>query len=103
MILFYDKQGEPMSQLDWSKAVKKDRNISYTVLSGGRWVSTIWLGLNHRFGPGRPLIFETMVFPSGRSKTPYNNLDMRRYSTLKEARAGHKAMVKKWSTKGKRG
>jgi hypothetical protein len=28
-------------------------------------VSTIWLGINHRFGDGAPLIFETMVFYDG--------------------------------------
>lgn len=50
---------------------------------GDIWISTVWLGLNHNFFDGPPLIFETMIFGG--------NLDqeMWRYSTVEEARAGH--------------
>jgi hypothetical protein len=46
-------------------------------------VSTVWMGINHRYGPGPPLIFETMVFGG-----PLNQ-DCRRYTTIEQARAGH--------------
>ncbi len=29
---------------------------------GEAWISTLWLGINHNYGDGPPLIFETMVF-----------------------------------------
>lgn len=66
-----------------------------TTLPGGARVSTVWLGLDHQFGDGPPLIFETMVFPAESSM----DLDCERYSTEEEAKAGHSAMVEKWIRK----
>ena len=64
-------------------------------MSNGKWVSTVFLGIDHNFwGKGKPLIFETMVFPN---KIDLDELDMDRYSTWGEAEKGHKKMVKKWS------
>jgi len=51
------------------------------------------MGLDHQYGEGPPLIFETMVFPS---KDDMGELDMSRYSTEADAIAGHAAMVEKW-------
>lgn len=80
--------------LTWAKEFETmDRKVKQTVLKNGKFVSTVFLGLNHNFGTGKPLIFETMVF---RSKGDFRNLDMERYSTEKEAKIGHKIMVKKW-------
>lgn len=70
------------------KAVKQE------TLQNGKWISTVWLGLNHRFGAGTPLIFETMVFPS---KGEFSELDAERYSTEAEAIAGHELLKAKWS------
>lgn len=50
-------------------------------------VSTVFLGLNHQFGDGPPLIFETLVFGG-----PIDG-QMSRYSTWDEAAAGHIAMM----------
>jgi hypothetical protein len=33
------------------------------------WVSTVFLGLDHSFGDGAPLVFETMVFDTARVLT----------------------------------
>ena len=52
-------------------------------------VSTVFLGLNHRFGDGPPLLFETMIFGG-----PYDQNEDR-YSTWEEAEAGHKRMCEK--------
>ena len=69
------------------KIVKQER------LPDGRFVSTVWLGLNHQYGDGPPLIFETMVFGGdGDSR------ECERYSTEAEALAGHKAMVARLRT-----
>lgn len=50
-------------------------------------VSTVFLGLDHSFGSGRPLLFETMVFGG-----PLDQ-EMARYTTWEEAEEGHKIMV----------
>ena len=71
-----------------------DRTVAKTTVSDGKWISTVFLGLDHQFGDGHPLIFETMVFPS---KDDMGELDCRRYSSEDEAKAGHEEMVKKWS------
>ena len=50
-------------------------------------VSTVFLGTDHAFGCGPPLLFETMVFG-----VP-DDEPCERYSTWDEAVAGHAAMV----------
>jgi len=53
------------------------------------WVSTVWLGLDHGIGRGKPLIFETMVFVEGMAGDYCE-----RYSSVREARAGHDHVVR---------
>lgn len=55
------------------------------VLRKPRNVSTVYLGLNHRWGDGPPLIFETMTFPDE---------EQWRYSTEAEAKENHAFLVK---------
>ncbi len=50
-------------------------------------VSTVFLGIDHAFGGGPPLLFETMIFGG-----PHNEYQ-ERYSTWEEAEAGHKRAV----------
>lgn len=52
-------------------------------------VSTVWLGLDHAFGPGPPLIFETMIFIDG-----WTESYMDRYTTEAEAIIGHRRAVR---------
>lgn len=84
--------------LEWEKDIgdPKKKIVKQETLTNGKWVSTVWLGLDHQFGEGKPLIFETMVFPE---KGNYSELDVDRYYTEEEALKGHKKMVKKWSKK----
>ena len=93
-LMYYDKLGNEIDVLEWGKLFEnfEYKRISETTLKDGKWVSTVWLGLDHGFGKKR-LIFETMVFPS---KENMSDLDCDRYSTLKEAIEGHKKMVKKY-------
>ncbi len=56
---------------------------------GDKRVSTVFLGLDHQYGDGPPLLFETMVFP----KDSYSDLYCERYSTYDEAEAGHAKAV----------
>lgn len=67
----------------------ENRRVARTVIddTGGIFVSTVFLGINHGFG-GRPLWFETMIF--GGPHTNYQD----RYETWDEAHAGHEKAVK---------
>ncbi|MDX1247536.1 hypothetical protein GHK05_20720 [Sinorhizobium meliloti] len=54
-------------------------------------VSTVFLGLDHQFGRGPPLLFETMAFRKGGGDCE----QCERYSTWDDAEAGHAAMVRR--------
>lgn len=93
----FDRQGRPMTFAQWGgvfECLREYKVIRRTRLPDGKWVSTVWLGLDHGFGGRRRLIFETMVFSSKRRG---HDLDQERYGTELEAIAGHNAMVEKWS------
>ena len=79
----------------WAKkhADPEYKRVAETKLPSGVWVSTVWLGLDHSFMKGPPLIFKTMVFPPN----SWTELECRRYSTEAEAVAGHKEVVERWS------
>lgn len=68
-----------------------DRVIKQEDVGKGYRVSTVFLGLDHSFGEGPPVLFETMVF-SDEEDNPLNQ-EMRRYCTLEEAEEGHQAVV----------
>lgn len=71
----------------WMEVV--DRHVGWTRLEDGRVVSTVFLGLDHAFGCGPPVLFETMVrLPEGGWKDVCE-----RYTTWDEAEAGHWAVV----------
>jgi hypothetical protein len=99
MSRYYDITGKPISLEKWAVEFEdpKKRRVGFTLLPNGYEVSTVFLGLDHNFLGGKPLIFETMVF----EKNERLDLDMERYSTLDEAKAGHKKMVAKWRKKKK--
>lgn len=63
--------------------------VNHTVVNG-LLVSTVWLGLDHNFCDGPPLIFETMIFCYGNYE---HDEYQERYSTEEEAIEGHKAAV----------
>lgn len=86
---YYDPDGNPITSQEWSEMFKDVRlqQVAQDRVtdSEGRDVSisTVWLGLDHSFGHGDPLIFETMIFGGSHDQ------DMWRYSTRAEAIAGH--------------
>jgi hypothetical protein len=65
-----------------------DRQVRDTFRDDVR-VSTVFLGLDHSFWDGPPILFETMVFINGSGD------EMERYSTWDEAVRGHENMVNK--------
>jgi hypothetical protein len=73
------------------------RRVGYTKLNG-LVVSTVFLGIDYRFGYGPPLFFETMIFrgtPNAEIEQIQAAFDQyqTRYSTWDEALAGHNQIV----------
>lgn len=96
MILHYDRDGVPIDTQSWGELVadKKYQRVLRTTVADAADpakaydVSTVWLGIDHNWGRGVPLIFETMVFGTGSE-----DMIADRYSTEELARGGHNAMV----------
>lgn len=73
--------------LEWDKWFEKaDRTVDKTEIGDAR-VSTVFIGLDHSWDGGRPLLFETMVFGG-----PLDE-EQERCSTWDEAVQQHAAMV----------
>lgn len=88
---YYDRQGNPIDDREWSATLRTQEYRRVAKSSVGEYdVSTVWLGLDHGWGDGPPLIFETMVFGTG----PMDQ-ECVRYSSEAEARNGHAEMVKR--------
>lgn len=85
-----DESGEPIkceSLKEWGEWMGRiDRSVVQTILDTGTRISTVFLGLDHGHGSGPPLLYETMVFGG-----PMNQ-EEQRYSTRREALAGHARM-----------
>lgn len=86
--ILVDGEVKPAELMEWAEwfGNMDNRRIARTKV-GSAEVSTVFLGLNHNWGDGPPLIFETMVFGG-----PLDE-ECERYSTLDEARRGHDHMV----------
>ena len=88
----YDKYGQTLSTEDCGLLLG---NREYAVIEktavGPYQVSTVWMGLDHSWGTGPPLIFETMVFikPEKGEEAALPIDTQRRYPTLKDAIDGH--------------
>ena len=77
------------------------RHVAENVVGEKHVVSTVQLTMDHSWGAGPPLWFETMAFrcsPEGKV-TVFEGLDCERYSTREQALEGHEVMVKKWEAK----
>ena len=77
---------------EWAAFLESDsdgRRVDRTEVTDDIEVSTVFLGLNHQFGDGPPLLFETLVFGG--------KLDgeMCRYSTWDQAVSGHLRVVER--------
>lgn len=67
-----------------------NRIVGYTDITSEAHVSTVFIGINHRFfGEGPPIVFETMIFGG-----PLDGHQWR-YSSWDDAETGHKAAVRK--------
>ena len=90
---YYDPDGQPLTVHDWTAmhgrrgAEGDDSWWCKKTEIGDLEVSTVWLGIDHNWGDGPPLIFETMIF-GGESE------DCHRYATKAEAWAHHDELVR---------
>lgn len=91
----YDPDGNPINTTQWSIMMRDHQRVASNIVNhdplhegGSVTVSTVWLGLDHQYGDGPPLIFETMIF--GGEHDGYQE----RYSTKEQALAGHAKAVK---------
>jgi hypothetical protein len=79
--------------LQWGEWLEGDiarRRVCETTVGADAWVSTVFLGIDHRlWGHGPPVLFETMTFLDG------DDLFQRRYFTWAEAELGHMEEVER--------
>jgi hypothetical protein len=98
MNVFYylndDHTTRPCDVVEWAEQlthmmITNNKNLKEDTVNG-KWISTIWLGIDHNYLGGLPLIFETMVFNDGDL-----HLDeyCDRYSTWDEAIEGHQKAI----------
>jgi hypothetical protein len=75
--------------IGWAMWLEKANRIVGKDMVGEVRVSTVFLGLDHSFGQGPPMLFETMVFGG-----PLDSA-CERCSTWEQAEAQHSAMLKR--------
>ena len=92
---YLDIDGAPQlasNLLQWCVGLERCRRVEVTQV-GEHHVSTVFLGLEHNFTRGTPILYETMIFHQD-NKEDHTWLDFqRRYSTRQEALAGHYKVV----------
>ena len=94
---WYDRAGNPIDALTANNLLgdRKYARVAFTRITSASdpsveyRVSTVWLGLDHNWGGGEPLLFETMSFGGGEQQGD----SQWRWSTEDAARAGHAEIV----------
>jgi hypothetical protein len=105
-----DRKPVPVSDvLEWAKSrehFEENCRIGYTIVRPDGTtverspskpeesecaVSTVFLGIDHGWGRGKPVLFETLVF----NGPPGLEDEMDRYCTFGEAVSGHREMVER--------
>lgn len=81
-----------MTWAKWYEVNHERRRVAREEFADGVVVSTVFLGLDHSWGDGPRLIFETMVFGGPLDQETY------RYATWAQAEAGHAVMVERVRT-----
>ena len=90
--MYYDKEGNKITRDEWVELFDNDeyRRIGLTEVESGKVISTVWLGLDHNFGLGSLMMFETLVF---QEQGYFGDEECHRYSTLDQAIEGHNEVV----------
>jgi len=92
-ILDEDNIAIPTDLMTWAKMFEDEgnRRVALDTTVKGDTISTVFLGLNHNWGEGEPLLFETMVFVDGNDES-----EQERCSTWEQAEDMHKRFVDKY-------
>lgn len=85
-ILVGDKAEQCTDMKKWAEWFAKNERTIIRTERDGSLMSTVFLGANHNYGEGVPILFETMLFNDA---TDSDESDCRRYSTMEEAKQGH--------------
>jgi hypothetical protein len=105
-INYYDRNNRLLSMDQFAKLME-DREYKRVCSDyvGSYWVSTVWLGLDHSFYGGPPLIFESMVFADTEedSNRLGEDVNCQRYPTEHQAVLGHYAIVEEVNQAVQRG
>ena len=77
---------------EWGKFMQSSKRIIKQDTIGGKWISTVFLGIDHNYypypdGEKCPILFETMIFSN---ETDYDDEYQERYTTYDQAIEGHK-------------
>ncbi len=84
-----DEAGDPVPCEDvlewaaWFERSDEDRVVAKTELPSGTTVSTVFLGIDHAFGGGDPVLWETMLFGGEYAR------ECDRYRSRRDALVGH--------------
>lgn len=96
-MLWYDRKGRMITihELEALLRDKEYKRVALTDITSSTnndvhfRISTVWLGLDHSYGDGDPVLFETMVFGG----TNDQDNSMWRWGTEEQAMAGHAEIV----------
>lgn len=86
-ILDSEKAIEKVPQIVWARWFGAAERVVEKTIIGDAEISTVFLGIDHQFGEGPPLLFETLIFGGE------HDGDMWRYPTWGEAKTGHDEVV----------
>ena len=79
---------KPVPCLDydgWARLSSQQKHVSLNYIGRKDWISTIFLGVEHGYECGKPIIFETMIFCEDEKYDQYQE----RYTDFYEAAARH--------------
>lgn len=89
-MIYYDRQGKKINHDAYTALLEdKEYKVVRTQTIYGNLVSTVWIGIDHSFGIGPLLIFETMIFGNNSQWDSFDH----RYSTESDALLGHTVIV----------
>lgn len=95
-----DDDGNPMPMPDlitWAEWYEQHKERTNWIVAketiGAVEISTVFLGLDHNYGTGPPLLFETMCFTGKRHEEFDGEGFFDRYATREEAAEGHRRIV----------
>jgi len=84
LYLIKDKKPYPVDDAkEWAEGFDRMDAIVEKTDIAGIHISTVFLGIDHSYGQGPPLLFETMIF--GGEHDMYQD----RYTTWEQAEEGH--------------